>query len=361
MLRDRWLFGRKTGSFTLQWHLTNACRFHCRHCYDRSNREELSLGQAREVLVDLGNFCRQARVAPRLSLSGGDPLLYPHFWELYRAVAEANVPVSILGNPIAPATIQKLLEIHPPAYYQVSLEGLREHNDFIRGRGHFDLVMAFLGDARSAGLETHVMLTLTRVNLDQVIPLGERLRGLTGRFTFNRLVQVGEGKGLEVPTKAEFISFLQQYLAARRANPVLGFKDNLFNILRHQNGRRALPGCTGFGCGAAFNFVALLPDGEVHACRKFPSRIGHIREASLQVIYHSAAARRYRAGPLACRKCRLRNSCGGCVAVSHCHGLDPLKERDPYCFVDWPAPGADRNRRADCPTLPAMAKGRRME
>ena len=29
-------------------------------------------------------------------------------------------------------------------------------------------------------------------------------------------------------------------------------------------------GCTGFGCGAAFNFMAVLPDGEVHACRKVP-------------------------------------------------------------------------------------------
>ena len=35
MIRDRWFFGRATRSFTLQWHLTNACPFHCRHCYDR--------------------------------------------------------------------------------------------------------------------------------------------------------------------------------------------------------------------------------------------------------------------------------------------------------------------------------------
>src|SRR5512137_1219380 len=104
MLRDRWLFGRKTGTFTLQWHLTNACPFHCRHCYDRSNRGELSLAQAEDVLTDLQAFCRKARVKPQVSLSGGDPLHYPHFWELYRRVGEAKVPASILGNPISPAT-----------------------------------------------------------------------------------------------------------------------------------------------------------------------------------------------------------------------------------------------------------------
>ncbi len=340
MLRDRGFLGRKTGTFTLQWHLTNACPFHCRHCYDRSSRGEPSLAEARVILADLRQFCRQAGVSPQLSLSGGDPLHYSHFWDLYRSIADAAIPTSILGNPIPPETIDALLRAHRPVYYQVSLEGLREHNDLIRGRGHFDLVMDFLANARGAGLETHVMLTLTRANLDQVIPLGEQLRGLTGRFTFNRLAQVGEGRDLEGATKTELVRFLKDYLEARRSNPVFGFKDNLFNILRRQAGRRLFPGCTGFGCGAAFNFVALLPDGEVHACRKFPSRIGDIRKSNLQAIYHSEEARGYRAGSLSCRQCRLRHACGGCLAVSHGRRLDPLRDRDPYCFADDPEPSA---------------------
>jgi selenobiotic family peptide radical SAM maturase len=340
MLRDRWLRGRRTGVFTLQWHLTNACGFHCRHCYDRSVREELGIESARKVVGDLQDFCRRSGVLPRLSLTGGDPLLYRHFWELYGAVAAAKIPTSILGNPIPSGTIQRLLQIQHPACYQVSLEGLAEHNDSIRGRGHFELVMGFLADARSLGLETHVMLTLTRANLEQVIPLGERLRGLTGRFTFNRLSQVGEGKDLEVPTQAEFRAFLQRYMAARQDNPVFGFKDNLFNILRRERGWPPLPGCTGFGCGAAFNFVALLPDGEIHACRKFPSCIGHVRDGSLRAAYHSAAARRYRNGPLACRNCALGRWCRGCLAVSHGFGLDPLKDRDPFCFLEGEGRGA---------------------
>ena len=64
---------------------------------------------------------------------------------------------------------------------------LQEQNDAIRGPGHFEKVMEFLANARSAGMETHVMLTLTRANAYQVIPLGNLLRGLTARFTFNRL------------------------------------------------------------------------------------------------------------------------------------------------------------------------------
>ncbi|HEX9048073.1 MAG TPA: thio(seleno)oxazole modification radical SAM maturase SbtM [Verrucomicrobiae bacterium] len=332
VLRDRWLFGRKTSSFTLQWHLTNRCPFHCRHCYDRSARKELNLAEALAVLADLQAFCRRHRILPRLSLSGGDPLYYPHFWELYQAVAGAGIEVSLLGNPIAENAIRHLLTVHPPAYYQVSLEGLREHNDSIRGRGHYGLTLEFLRTARRLGLETHVMLTLTRANLEQVIPLGTELRGLTSRLTFNRLSQTGEGADLELPDKANYAGFLERYLTARRSNPIFGIKDNLFNIIPRRQGRPLWPGCTGHGCGAAFNFVALLPDGEVHACRKFPSLLGNIRNSDLQTIYHSPLARRYRAGPLGCQDCALRHHCGGCPAVTAGHGLHPLEDRDPHCF-----------------------------
>jgi selenobiotic family peptide radical SAM maturase len=334
MIRDRWFFARKTKSFTLQWHLTNACSNHCRHCYDRSDRKEISLEKSLDVLADLVAFCRKKRVAPRLSLSGGDPLMYSHFWELLEAVAASGIPYSILGNPIDSTTIRRLFDIQSPEYYQVSLEGLREHNDAIRGAGNFDRVMDFLIEARKRDLTTHVMLTLTRANIDQVLPLGEALRGLTTRFTFNRLAAVGEAVDLEMPDKRRFVEFLQEYLAASRMNPVLGFKDNLFNIIRSRFHRRLFPGCTGFGCGAAFNFVALLPDGEVHACRKYPSPLGNVLLSSLEGIYDLPIARRYRQGVQACQKCRLRRACGGCPAVSYGHGLKPLEDRDPDCFVE---------------------------
>lgn len=54
----------------------------------------------------------------------------------------------------------------------------------------------------------------------------------------------------------------------------MGLKDNLFNLVLAEGGEAPFGGCTGNGCGAAFNFVTLLSDGEVHACRKFPSPLG---------------------------------------------------------------------------------------
>lgn len=332
MLRDRLLFGRKSRVFTLQWHLTNACPFHCKHCYDRSHRAELPFDRALDVLDLLEAFCRRKRVEGRVSLTGGDPFLYPFFWELYEAIARRRFPVTVLGNPVSRDDLKRLIAIRKPLYYQVSLEGLQPNNDAIRGLGHFERVISFLEYADDLGLKTHVMLTLTRANLRDVIPLGGYLRDRAYRFTFNRLARTGEAVCIEMPTKEEYRGFLKEYVRAARRNSIFGFKDNCFNILRHHGGRPLLPGCTGSGCGAAFNFVAILPDGEVHACRKLPSPIGNIKTMTLTEVYESAEAKRYRGGPTACRKCPIRNACGGCPAVTYGFGLDPLEDVDPYCF-----------------------------
>ncbi len=319
--------------FTLQWHITQACDLHCRHCYDRSQRRTIPLERAVGILDELREFCRRRFVSGHVTFTGGNPLLHPHFLELYREASERGFTMSILGNPSPPETIEKIVAIEKPTAFQVSLEGLEEHNDAIRGAGHYRRVMEFLPHLRTLGVSSMVMLTLTAENLDQVIPLGERLEGLADHFFFNRLAAVGEGAALSLPSRDRFEAFLEDFLALADRSPHVGLKDNLANILLRRGGREPFGGCTGFGCGAAFNFLTLLAEGEAHACRKLPSPLGNVLEKGLEGVYESEAARRYRQGCLACAGCDLRPVCGGCLAVTYGQGLDPFTERDPHCFV----------------------------
>jgi len=328
------LNGRKATKFTLQWHLTHACDLHCKHCYDRSKVFALRLEQARAVLDDFEVFCAARDVAPNVYLSGGNPFFYPWFFELYQDVADRGLPVSILGNPVERETLERLCAITTPRYFQVSLEGLQPHNDDIRGDGFFDKVLAFLPLLDEFGIKPVVMTTLTRGNMDQIVPLSEVLRDKAGRFTWNRLSQTGEGANLALPSKEDYGAFMVEWMAARKDNPKLGLKDNLFNIFRHELGLSLSGGCTGVGCGAAFNFVAVLPNGDVHACRKFPSPIGNLLENDLGTIFDSAEAQKYRRGCEACDGCPIRHRCGGCLAVTAGQGLDPFKDVDPYCFMN---------------------------
>jgi selenobiotic family peptide radical SAM maturase len=320
-------------AFTLQWHITQACDLHCRHCYDRDSYASIPLDRGITVLDDMVRFCRANHVHGQVTFTGGNPLLYPHFDVLYRAAADRGLTTAILGNPASREDMERILDIQPPAFFQVSLEGLEEHNDYMRGKGHFNRIMSFLAILKDLGVYSMVMLTLTRENMDQVLPLAERLRNRADQFTFNRLSLMGEGANLVMADPRGYRDFLMEYLEAAETNPVLGLKDNLINILLDQKGLPLFGGCTGHGCGAAFNFLTLLANGDVHACRKFPSFLGNILDRSLDEIYFSEAARKYREGPEECRDCRLRSVCRGCLAVSHSLGLDIFFRKDPYCFL----------------------------
>lgn len=323
-----------TPTFTLQWHITQHCDLHCRHCYDRSARTEPALADCLRILDQLYDFCREHHVHGQVTFTGGNPLLYPRFREVYREAADRGFLTAILGNPVAKDRIEEILAIQKPEFYQVSLEGMREHNDYIRGPGHYDRVFAFLDVLRQLGIFSMVMLTLTRANQEQVLDLAEELRDRVDLFTFNRLAMVGEGAELASVEPEHFKDFLADYLASVPSNPCMGIKDNLFNLLKDEQNQPCFGGCAGKGCGAAFNFVALLPDGEIHACRKFPSYIGNIYQTGLNDIYHGEAARQYRTASHACKDCRLRPICRGCMAVSYGLGLDIFHDRDPYCWMD---------------------------
>jgi len=322
-----------SSSFSLQLHITQECDLHCRHCYDRTERPALTLAQSLNILDELDHFCRDRKVRGHVSFTGGNPLLHPDFPAMYQAAADYGFTTAVLGNPSNESQIEKIQAIQPLSFFQVSLEGLPDYNDYIRGRNHFDATMAFLKLLRRMHVYSMVMLTLTKDNIDQVIPLGEYLQDKTDAFFFNRLALVGEGALLALPPKEAYISFLEQYLAASKRLPVLGLKDNLLNITLKQQGMAPFGGCTGFGCGAAFNFLAVLSDGEVHACRKFPSGIGNLRTQSMTEIYDSEAAKSYREGSSECRSCSLRPVCGGCLACTYSHGLNIFERKDPYCYL----------------------------
>jgi selenobiotic family peptide radical SAM maturase len=318
--------------FTLQWHITQICDLHCKHCYDRSDRVSLSLARGLSVLDDLRGFCLSHHARGQVSFSGGNPLLHPHFLELYQGAVDRNLMVAILGNPASRGIMEKIIAIRIPEFFQVSLEGLAEHNDFIRGKGHFARTMEFLDLLNELGVYAMVMLTLTRGNMDQVLVLADILRNRADLFTFNRLAMVGEGANLQPPDQSEYANFLRRYIAAAEGNACMSRKDNLINIILDQEKKPLFGGCTGHGCGAAFNFISLLPDGEVHACRKFPSYIGNAFDQRLSAIYHGEKAQQYRDGTAACIDCPIRPVCGGCMAITHGFGRDVFKEKDPNCF-----------------------------
>jgi MoaA/NifB/PqqE/SkfB family radical SAM enzyme len=81
------------------------------------------------VLDDFYDFCQEHHVFGQVSFSGGNPMLYPHFDRIYREAADRGFMIAVLGNPMPRGRIEKMLSVQKAEFYQVSLEGLKDHND----------------------------------------------------------------------------------------------------------------------------------------------------------------------------------------------------------------------------------------
>jgi hypothetical protein len=53
---EGWQRYLKSTYFTLQWHVTQACDLHCKHCYDRSTISPLTLDQGITILDQFREF-----------------------------------------------------------------------------------------------------------------------------------------------------------------------------------------------------------------------------------------------------------------------------------------------------------------
>ena len=63
------------------------------------------------VLDDLLRFCRSRHVRGQVTFTGGNPLLYPHVFELYSAASERGFYLAVLGNPAPREQIEKLIAL----------------------------------------------------------------------------------------------------------------------------------------------------------------------------------------------------------------------------------------------------------
>jgi sulfatase maturation enzyme AslB (radical SAM superfamily) len=122
----------------LELQITDRCNLKCRHCYiGESVHQDLSIGQIQKVLEEFEEI-----QGLRLLLSGGEPLLHPHFWQINDILHNHAFRSVLLSNgTLITKEVAKRLRVHE---VQISLDGMKQGHESLRGEGTFEKTMMAL-------------------------------------------------------------------------------------------------------------------------------------------------------------------------------------------------------------------------
>ena len=324
--------------FKLQWHITERCNFRCSHCYQENyDTSEMSLGQMEEVLKQFVALLKKWEIPSRraeLTITGGEPFLHKDFFKLLAQIYKysANYEWYILSNgSLLNRENVKTLKMFKIGDCQISLEGLEENNDKIRGKGSFGKVFGAIKILTERGIHTSVSLTMTKENIGDLLPLADLLaKSGVNEFRVRRLVPWGRGSQL-IDSLLKPQELLAVYRKLEEAGGDFSRKGLNFKISKWcENGFLWTDQSRAAYC--AINngeILALLPNGDILPCRHLPIKIGNIFENSLEDIFYCDKIKEMRdinKMPGYCRKyCSKFNNCFGgakCVTYTSSGRLD---------------------------------------
>ena len=144
----------------LELQLTDRCNLRCRHCFlGDTPQRDMSL-KTFKLIVD--QF--QAFQGLKLILTGGEPLLHSHFWEINDKLSEYDLRMVLLSNGhLIDSKTAQALKVHE---VQLSIDGLEQGHDALRGRGSFRRVVKALENLLAAGKKVSVATMIHTENLN---------------------------------------------------------------------------------------------------------------------------------------------------------------------------------------------------
>lgn len=149
--------------------MTDRCNLQCRHCYlGESRNQDLSFKMIQKAA---GEF--EEIHGLRLLLSGGEPLLHPSFWKINDLLGGYEFRSVLLSNgTLITKAVAGRLRVHE---VQISLDGMKDGHESIRGRGTFQKALEAIDHLREAGIRVSVATMIHKKNVGEFDSLASLL------------------------------------------------------------------------------------------------------------------------------------------------------------------------------------------
>jgi radical SAM protein with 4Fe4S-binding SPASM domain len=235
----------------LELQITNKCNLKCKHCFIGDNSSsELSVSQIRNILKEL-----EEMQGLRVLITGGEPLTHSRFKGINDMLPEFFLRKVLFTNGLL--LNKKLLEKLNVDEIQVSIDGLENAHDSLRGKGTFRSAIKAVSRALDSNFEVSISTMVHPGNLEDFDKM-ERLFKDIGIKDWTVDVPCITGR-LEENSKFQI-------------DPQTGGK-----YLGYGYGEGLHSGATGFACG--LHLMAVTADGRISKCTFYYDRpVGSIKD-----------------------------------------------------------------------------------
>ncbi len=327
-------------------HLTNTCNLACPYCYLRKTSEHMDWPTAQAAVDRLVTLAqRYAYPALKLKYAGGEPLLRFAFLQRVHAYAQQRTTEAGLKLEAVVITNGTLLHTEQVDYFTqqgiavaVSLDGLGPDHDrqrpFPNGEGSFEIVARNLIQARSAGAELNVNITVTDWNLDGLPKLVAWLLSENLPFSLN-FYRENDCAGAHPD-----LNLHNERLIAglRRVYQVIEANLPPWSLLGRLTDRGSATTAHNFVCAAGRDYLVIDHRGRIAPCQMLLGRhivtdiyaedpLAAVRQPTPQ--FHNLPVEEKEP----CKSCPWRYWCaGGCPLVTFRH-TGRFDVRSPFCEV----------------------------
>lgn len=272
----------------LEIQLTSRCNIKCKHCYqgDKAD-EELPFDELKKILEEFISF-----QGLRVLLSGGEPLLYSKLKDL-------NTFLKGYGAYVVLITNGTLLNDIPLSYIsnidevQISLDGMEEGHDFLRGEGTFKKV---IGGIRRLKEKTDKKISFATMVHNKNLNDFKKLKRLIKSFDAKEW-------GIDYPV---FTGYFKKH---KDLYPPI---DSAIEVMRYRFGAsyHSTEEKKDYACGV--HTMTLMPTGNFVPCGFYPDKIfGNIKEGLAKALKNRVFFKL--SDILECNNCQYIYDCrGGC-------------------------------------------------
>jgi AdoMet-dependent heme synthase len=327
--------------FYFQWHITNECNLRCKHCYHESYvKEDINISKLTEIADQLCNALNKWKKKGSFSITGGEPLMNSEIlFKLLDQLETRDIDrIDLLtnGTLLNNEIIDRLKGYKKLRRLQLSLEGLQETNDKIRGINSYKRTLDAIDDLKRHELVVSIMMTVGRHNMDEVIPLAEVLsKHNVDVFIIDRFIPEGQSSELIdwvlSPDEIREVYYKAYEYFKKTLKPRFLLYRTLFCLLNPEDSH------IGAICSVGNNALTIMPNGDVLPCRRLPIVLGNLFETTIYDIWYTSPFLWEIRNPGnlkgKCADCEYIPICRGCRAVAYALKGDYLAE-DPQCWKE---------------------------